>query len=242
MKYSEDTKYLGYSIAFHVALFLIFAVKFFMFPSSRVQYERSVRVDFISLPDKEPVEGPQGAAEKTPEPPKEPPKEAPAPKKPEPKEPVFSEKVKKSKEPNVKDKQSDAVKRLEAFEKIKKLKEQKAAAEGTQYKGNVLSQGASLTGVEKLQHDQYLEKLDQQIKNNWQLPEWLANKNLTAVLIVKFDERGILLDRKLIRSSGNNTFDTQALEAVTNSAPFPPPPESLVSYFKVRGIELRFPE
>lgn len=253
MKPSDDLKYLLYSLVLHTTLFLVFAVKIFLFPSERVDYIRSVRVDFISLPDKEPTEGPQGNApvtEKTPETEKpmaqDKPKPTAEPQKAENPHPALVEKPSKkdkSKESIVKEKQSAALTRIEALEKIKKLKEQRASTtEGTVYKGNVLSQGASLTGVDKLQHDQYLEKLDQQIKNNWHLPEWLANKNYTAAIVVKFDEAGAILDKKLTRSSGNNSFDTQALDAVAQSAPFPPPPESLVSYFKVRGIELRFPQ
>lgn len=255
MKSSEDLKYLIYSVSFHAVLFFIFAVKIFFFPTQRVDYSRSVRVDFIALPDKEPVEAPIGnstVTEKTPEPEPAPQTPPPTPK-PTPAapkdtdEPKFVEKPNKKEKPNpspVKEKQSAAVQRLEALEKIRKMKDSKTAAaiEGTIYKGNVLSQGASLTGVDKLQHDQYLEKLDQQIKRNWQLPEWLSNKNLSASVIVKFDETGALIEQKLKRSSGNTPFDNQALEAIAQSAPFPPPPESLVSYFKVRGIELRFPE
>lgn len=248
---SSDLKYFLWSFCGHLAVLLIFTIKIFLFPTERAEYIRSVRVDLIDLPDVNPQEGPKGAPktieshqESKPAPPPPSPvveKEAPT------KEKVISlEKSKKQKNKKEEsNEQTSALKRIEALEKIKKMKEKSAAStqpEGVQHKGNVLSDGSALTGVDKLQHDKYLEKLDQQIKQNWHLPEWLANKNLAAAVVIKFDESGNLLDKKLVRSSGNPTFDQEAIAAIAASAPFPAPPENLVSYFKVRGIELRFPE
>ncbi len=243
--------------------------RIFIFPSERPEFIKAVRVDLVALPDKNPQEGPKGAP---PAPPAEAKKEAKPAEKPvekpveKPKEDVFVEKKKdkdkeKAKEDEkkkvaeaekkearekVKDQQSAALDRLKSLQKIKDMKSKKDAppgdGQGQQYKGNVLSDGNSLTGVEKLQHDQYLGKLDSHIKNNWKIPAWLANKPYSTAVLVKFDEKGLVLEKKVIRSSGNAAFDTEAMQAITNSVPFPEPPEHLVSYFKVRGIELRFPE
>lgn len=253
----SDIRYLLYSFIFHLSLVLIFTVKIFVFPSYRPEVLRSVRVDFVALPDLHPVEAPVGVEKEQ--------KEVKAAKEEE-KKPVAVEEKKETKketskkekptkekddvglkkkveETATKDQQSSSLKRLQALANLKKKKaEKKDGPEGTTYKGNQISAGSSLHGVEKLQHDQYMENLDLHIKKNWQLPEWLANKALTAAYLVKFDENGVILEKRFIRASGNETFDREVIQTVEASAPFPAPPEALISYFKVKGIELRFPE
>lgn len=261
MKTTSDLIYLLFSLFLHLLLVLVLLFRIFIFPSDRPEMIKAVRVDLVALPDKDPQEGPKGtpppvaAAEK--------PKEKPAekPKEKEPEKDVFAEKKtekKKDKKPETekkappevktKDQQNAALDRLKSLAKIKEMKNKKEAdakageGQGQQYKGNILSEGNALTGVDKLQHDQYLGKLDSHIKNNWKLPAWLSNKPYSTAILVRFDEKGLVLDKKVVRSSGNSAFDSEALQAIANSVPFPEPPEHLVSYFKVRGIELRFPE
>ncbi|MCB9073865.1 MAG: TonB family protein [Bdellovibrionaceae bacterium] len=242
-------------------LFVLFRI--FIFPSERPELIKAIRVDLVALPDKNPQEGPVGTpppdeplAEKE-KPPKDVAKEAVS----ETKKPEFVEKKtekkeekKKKEEPEKitakkddgkqknKEQQNAALDRLKALSRLKEKMAETSEKEGHAYKGNVLSEGNSLTGVDKLQHDQYLGKLDAHIKNNWRLPAWLVNKPLSAAVFVRFDDKGQLLEKRIVRSSGNTEFDTEALRAIENSAPFPAPPEHLVSYFKVKGIELRFPE
>lgn len=259
MKTTSDLIYLLSSVFVHLLLVLVLLFRIFIFPSERPEMIKSVRVDLVALPDKDPQEGPKGssppaAEEKAKQKPVEKPKE----KVKEPEKDVFVEKKaekKKENKPEEKkpeqktaEQQNSALDRLKALAKIKEMKNKKeadakaAAGEGQQYKGNVLSEGNSLTGVEKLQHDQYLGKLDSHIKNNWKLPAWLANKPYSTAVLVKFDEKGLVIEKRVVKSSGNSAFDSEALQAIANSVPFPEPPEHLVSYFKVRGIELRFPE
>lgn len=256
MNETSDLKYFLISLSFHLTLFLAFAVKVVLFPGERPDYIRAVRVDFVALPDKDPQLGPPG--EEKPPAPKE---EAPPVKKEEPKkvvEPAPLAKNKKEPAPKkekapepkaetttqkLKEQQESAVQRLQALAKIKKRKAtDDAVPEGVTVKGNQLSSGNSLTGVEKIDYNRYLAELDSHIKKNWHLPEWLANKPWTTAVLVRFDERGLILEKKLLRSSGNQEFDKAAIQAVVSSAPFPIPPENLISYFKSQGIELRFPE
>lgn len=272
MKSTSDLIYLLFSMFLHLLLVLVMLFRIFIFPEQRPEMIQSVRVDLVALPDKDPVEGPKGGSppppvaaeekkvEKPVEKPKEPPKEENVfvdkkkdkekEKKPkdEEKKKVADEKKPETKE-KVKDQQKASLDRLKALAKIKEMKSKKDAEKaakgegaGQEYKGNILSEGNSLTGVEKLQHDQYLGKLDSHIKNNWKLPAWLTNKSYSTAILVRFDEKGLVLDKRVIRSSGNSAFDAEAMQAIANSVPFPEPPEHLVSYFKVRGIELRFPE
>ncbi len=255
MNETSDLKYFLISLALHLTLFLVFAVKVVLFPGERLEYMRAVRVDFVALPDKDPQLGPPGE-----EKPAETQKEEPTKKEEAPSELKEKTVAKEKKETStkaekkesakaekaaseLKDKQSSALKRLEALAKIKKLKAtNKDTPEGVTVKGNQLSQGNSLTGVEKIDYNRYLSDLDMHIKKNWRLPEWLANKPLTAAVFIRFDERGQILEKKLLRSSGNSDFDKDALQAVVQSVPFPTPPENLINYFQSQGIELRFPE
>ncbi len=249
MKDNSDFKYFLISLALHLSLFLVMAVKIVLFPTERVEHIRAVRVDFVALPDVDPQLGPPGEEKPAPEKPAEPVKEA----KPEPKPPVKvadkpaekpSEKpTDKPKKSDLRDQQSAALQRLSALSRIKKSKAVDASKpEGVSVKGNSVSEGNSLTGVEKIEYNRYLSDLDLHIKKNWHLPEWLTDKNLTAAIFLRFDENGQILEKKLIRSSGNKDFDNEALQAIVNSVPFPIPPENLISYFKSQGIELRFPE
>ncbi len=256
---ARDKKYLLTSIALHVAVIVILTVKVYFFPMERPEFIRAVRVDLVALPDKDPEEGPQGVEKsqpiaKAPEPekkkeepvklPPEKPKAAKAePKKKEPKEAPKKDAPKEDSK-TTKDQQSDALKRLQTLANLKKKMSEvkKEGPEGKEYKGNEVSEGNSLTGIKQLQYDKYLAMLDQHIKKNWQLPEWMSQKDLKVYVLVRFDDAGAILEKRVSRSSGDPAFDREALNAVTVSAPFPIPPENLVSYFKVRGIELRFPE
>jgi colicin import membrane protein len=249
MKDNSDLKYFLISLSLHLSLFLVMAVKIVLFPTERLEHIRAVRVDFVALPDKDPEIGPVGEQKPAPEKPAEPVKE----KNPEPKptakvveKPIekTAEKIaEKPKKPDLKDQQSAALQRLSALSRIKKSKAADASKpEGVTVKGNRVSEGNSLTGVEKIEYNRYLSDLDLHIKKNWHLPEWLTDKNLTAAIFLRFDETGQILEKKLIRSSGNKDFDNEALQAVVSSVPFPIPPENLISYFKSQGIELRFPE
>jgi colicin import membrane protein len=251
MKDNSDLKYFLISLALHLSLFLVMAVKIVLFPGERLEHMRAVRVDFVALPDKEAELGPPGEekpAEEKPAAPAEPEKppavvEKPKEKKAETKkvEPKVAEK--KPEKTDLKDQQSSALQRLAALSRIKKQKATDSAKpEGVTVKGNRISEGNSLTGVEKIEYNRYLSDLDLHIKKNWHLPEWLATKQLTTAIFLRFDEKGQILEKKLVRSSGNKAFDNEAMQAVMNSVPFPAPPENLISYFQSQGIELRFPE
>ncbi|MBY0384748.1 TonB family protein [bacterium] len=264
MNDTSDLKYFLISLSLHLSLFLVFAIKIVLFPNARLEYIRAVRVDFVALPDKDPQLAPPGeekpaatqapvaetkpqapapVEEKPTSKPETPAETKPVEQKPAPKQKAPKEtKVVKTEE-KFKEQQSSALQRIAALSKIKKKKTtDNSIPEGTTVKGNRLNEGNSLTGVEKIEYNRYLSDLDLHIKKNWHLPEWLVSKPLTASIWVRFDENGQLLEKKLLRSSGNKEFDKEALEAVNLSVPFPKPPENLISYFQSQGIELRFPE
>lgn len=151
-------------------------------------------------------------------------------------------------------KQSSAIAKLKALDALEKIKEdvqnEKKAISGNGsgrtggplIKGNVISAGSSLTGLSKLQHDEYIANLDRHIKEHWTLPEWLASKDYKAQVRVYIDSRGLLVKKALVKSSGNPTYDDYALATIEKSIPFPIPPEKLTAHLEINGFIVGFPE
>ena len=142
-----------------------------------------------------------------------------------------------------------AMEALEAIENQVKSEEtekrrQQALAKlrQNQYKGNILSPGTNLTGISRLQYDEYIATVDAKVKSNWTLPEFMANAKLNARALALIDDSGKVVDRKIVKSSGNSTYDSLVLEAIDRSSPFPPPPEKLSRKLSVEGIMFGFPE
>ena len=237
------------SACLHAALLAFFTLRAVIYPSEPIQMERAIRVDMVGLPTKQkPVISPEPAAPAKPE-----------PAKPEPaaKPPPPAEKTKalpKAVEPNkinlhaAKKDQADALKRLEALEKIEKMRKQneastaKPSAPLAPVRGNEIAHGNSLTGLSKVDYDGYLDSLDAQVKKHWALPEWLANANLKAQIVVWIDARGNVVKKSMARSSGNAVYDQKAMDSIDRASPFPPPPPRLATIFAVDGVVLGFPE
>jgi colicin import membrane protein len=59
---------------------------------------------------------------------------------------------------------------------------------------------------------------------------------------VFIDSRGNILGRKIVKSSGNPSYDDEVLATIDRSAPFPAPPEKFVAIVSVEGILIGFPE
>jgi colicin import membrane protein len=167
---------------------------------------------------------------------------------------LTKEKEKQEAADKMKKKQMDAldkIKKMSALDKIKsdvaseQAQQQKSAnqAKNThQFKGNVLNPGTELTGLNKIQHENYVAELDKRIKENWTLPQWLANKDLKAQALIKIDENGVVVFNQIYKSSGNQSYDDTVIETINKSSPFPKPPEKFVAIVGVRGILIGFPE
>ena len=260
------------SFALHVGLVLFFVVKTVFFTPETIDFSQAIRVDMVGLPEKVDPKtlAPKSEAKENPKPAlpdKEPPKpeEKVVEKKPEPVKQPKAEPVKVPPKTakkddgvnleKVKHQQQSAIDKLKAMAALEKIKEDvanskpktppgtgKAAAGAQQIKGNVLSAGTALTGLSKLQHDTYAADLDAHIKQNWFVEEWLAKRDLKAQARVFIDARGYILGRKIVKSSGNPSYDDAVLTAIDKSSPFPPPPEKFVSIVGVDGILIGFPE
>jgi colicin import membrane protein len=257
-------KGLKVSVIFHIAVVAFFTVRAVFFTPESINYESAVRVDLVALPDKVMPDklappGPAAPSEPKKEAKKEPVKEAKPEPKPAPKAVVKAPKTKDVKDPEAinlskEKKQKAAMEKLKAMSALEEIQAEaekenkkiagvgKPSAPSTQVKGNILSPGTELTGLSKLQHDNYLALLDQQIKRNWSLPSWLAKKPLRAQVRIHLDDKGKVIRREIALSSGNSSYDDQALEAIDRSAPFPPPPEKFVSILEVKGLLIGFPE
>ncbi len=241
---NEFTSGLKWSVIAHAIVFMIFGVKTAFFQSEGIDYSAAIRVDIVALPEK--LDPDQISMVKP--------------------EEKFQEKTnpvtlpdKKSNTP----KDSDAInlnqrksKQQEALEKLKKqsaidkikndVEREKSSQDAlkkiTQVKGNILSPGTSLTGLNKLQHENYIADLDRHIKERWALPEWMAKRELKAQARVRIDEKGQIISREISKSSGNLNYDEIVLDTIDQSAPFPIPPGKFAAIVGVQGIVIGFPE
>lgn len=242
------------SVGAHVALVSLFFLKSVFFAPKPYDIPPSMRVDIVALPDKmqdlpeAPAPAPAPSATETP-------KEKTA--EPKPAKPKKTLPVKKDDAINLEKKQNEKsalekLKSLDALDKIKNdVARERAAAEKERLdalakasrqkvKGNILSPGSSLTGLDKIQYDEYSGMLDRHIKPHWQLPEWLARKGYRAQAVLRVDAQGNLLSKQLLRSSGNPDFDQFALDTIDRATPLPPPPEKFAAIVSQQGIVVDF--
>jgi outer membrane biosynthesis protein TonB len=251
MKLEPDSfsRFILISLGFHLAIFVLLTVKILFFPSDTPEYTRAMRVDVVALPEKQ-VAPPQ--PEPTPPRPtvnKEKPKSKPEPPKPKPKpkkvvtkKPVLPKpKKKKVEEKQVKEEQNSALARLRALQKLKN-KDDKAGGQPLEYKGNELSKGNSLTGLAKLHHQDYLDQLDSHIRSYWNLPEWLADGNLRASVLLLISRNGAIRSKSFVLKSGNDLFDQHVFSTLDKASPLPTPPPDLINFYATKGVEIRFPE
>jgi len=252
-------RFIVVSLAFHFLLFILIAVRAYFAPSEPIPLERAIRVDIVALPEKRksqlPPPRPAETAkpeEKKPPAPKpvetKPDRTKPAERKPEPAKPVAkippkqdSTKINLEK---TKQSQEAALRRLRAIEKLKSMSPSQGANQeqtaSALVKGNEISAGNALTGLTKIEHENYAETVHDQIKRHWNLPQWMANANMSATVRVFIDSRGGLIKKEMIRSSNNSVFDQSVMAAIDASVPLPRPPSHLVNLIAVRGIEIEF--
>lgn len=247
----------------HVLLLLIFGLKIYFFPDEPLNLQNAIRVDLVALPEKNATLPTEKATER---PPTKTAKETPSPKdiddvpvikKPLPAvktESKPAEKIKPTEKNNLSAKQMkamDRLKSLEAIERMKSLQKIEAMAKNSEksqggnsapVKGNILAQGDSLVGIAQINYNDYIKKMRDQTRDNWEVPEWLASLQLKVQVLVFIDESGYVLEKRILRSSGNDVFDGKALEAVARSSPYSAPPERIQGVVKNRGVVFNFPE
>ncbi len=219
------------SVGIHLGLLILLYLKSIVLPSSlnTKEYIPSLRVDLVALPDQKVTDqvtpAMPSAAE---EPVKETTKEKATKVKPAVEKGDYSLHKKKKQ-----DRLKSALARIKSLEKIK---------EGEQIKGNQVMKGSSAKGeaknsVETTYFDVVLDK----IRNEWELPQWLKERNLSAKVLIKIDRRGMITQTHFVKSSGNEQFDAAVKRTLQASAPFPAPPLSILADVSQDGIVFGFP-
>ena len=229
--------FLAVSFAAHLLAFLAMAfLPGFSFLARKVHLPQAVRVDMVGLPELQPRAGARPKAAPAPA------KKKVLPLKQKPKPPKKKQ-VKKKPDPKKKTPQ-----KKESKEQTKKAQAQALAglrgdegASKPSYKGERISKGDSAIGEEtSLLMYSYFARVRGHIKMFWNLPRHLADKNLSAVLIVEVNSQGAVTRIALENTSGSEAFDQIVIEAIREASPFPEPPEELISILK-QGVGLKFP-
>lgn len=241
---AEDAfqRFIWISFIVHVSIFFGITIKNLVLPSNTLILQNAVRVDVVALPDKLPEQA--APPEKT--------EPAPAPKpvakaepKPEPKpEPKKPDAVALKKNAKAQEQALNRLKQQAALDRLKNVAPSPAepVKKKTLYAGNQVSQGDSVTGLEKIAFDEYLSLLRQRVNSNFTIPNWLANAPLKASVEIVLDDAGRITKLTLVKSSGNPTFDEAATNAVQSSAPFPQVPERLTRAWASFTIQFNFPD
>jgi colicin import membrane protein len=254
------------SIFAHIALALVLLVKTVAFPGKSIIIPPTLRVDVVGLPDllkqdlkkapdaradeaiQKALKQAEEAAKKI-----EPPKPVKAPKAPEPVEkaepdemvlkPKQIQAANKEKEKRREKKLMSALDRIRALEKISDdTKPRKTAASATLIKGNKISKGSSLSGdARESDVANYFDSVRDRLQNNWEIPIWFKNQGISAKVQIFIDRSGRLRNFRFIKPSGNAQFDDAVKRTISESQPFPLPPDDVVSTVMVDGILVGFP-
>lgn len=222
------------SFAAHAILVSIFILQVVFFSQPAFNLSQSIRVDMVALPEKlKPHQMPAKVEEILKEKPKE----------EEIKTDTEAINLKKSKV-----KQKQALEKLKAQSAIEKMRQELKDEDNLKkkltvpVKGRVISAGTTLTGLDQLQNDNYLQDLDAHIKQYWALPQWLKNKPYRTRVLVKFDIKGKILSSQIIQSSGQSAYDEYCLQAIEQAAPFPKFSEKFSEKYSQDGVVFGFPE
>ena len=112
--------------------------------------------------------------------------------------------------------------------------------------GNKISKGSSLTGVQIAEADNgafenYRIQLPERIRPYWKLPSYLMEKELQGRIQIFINADGDLVRAQIVESSEDPEYDSKALKAVRDSAPFPRPEASIVGKLLQGEVILGFP-
>ena len=243
------------SFAVHAIIVSIFVLQVVFLSQSPIDISQAIRVDMVGLPDKlKPNEMPAKVEQILKE------KAVLEEKFIEPTKPAEEKKLLPKKEiktdsdsinlKKTKQKQKLAVEKLKAQSAIEKMRQEtldeerlkKKTAAAVPIKGRVISAGSALSGLDRLQNDNYLLTLDAHIKQYWVLPQWLRNKPYKARVLVKFDGGGRILSSQIVQSSGQSAYDEYCLQAIEQASPFPKFSEKFSEKYSKDGVVFGFPE
>ena len=224
----------------HVTLVLILLVKAFFAPNEAIDLREAIRVDVVGLPEKQQKLPAKATTPAVPAPPALVAKPVPKPAAPKPKAPE-TPKVDLGKK-NLAKSEEKALNKIKAMAALEKLKTEVSKSSAKPVKGNHVNAGNSLTGLEKIDFDRYFQSVEDKIRANWSLPQWLIDAQLRAQALVLIDESGGIKKKQVLKSSGNSEFDDRMMDAIDKAAPFPAPPERLQGVLSEKGIVFNFPQ
>ncbi len=232
---------LGPSLAIHAVLSLfLFAQGWWWRNHERTPYSPTLRVDIVGLPDIVKGDLPNKVEDVTKEP------EIKAPEKsPDKSEDKIEKKtvpppdamtLKKVRKKDLK----SALERIKALDKVRDQSEDRPQA--PPIKGNILSAGTDTSADAKENGaGPYYDGILESVRGHWSLPAYLARGDLSAQIEILVDSQGHVRAKRMLKSSGNSSFDEAALRAIEESEPFPPPPENIRKQVLEGGIVLGFP-
>jgi colicin import membrane protein len=249
------SKGLRLSFAIHAAFLLLLLIRTFVLPGDVEPFTPSLRVDIVDLPDQ--LKNDIIAAGPKPE------ESAPKPKEEETKEELEEadpdemalpsakkkKEIAKKKKPEPPKKEDDTQRKkkmdnaLARIKALQRLRDEEAKqTQDIVLKGNKLSKGSSVGGDARESAEiSYNDLILERVRENWELPVWMARQNLAAQVQITLDEAGRVTAMRFLRPSGNPQFDDAVRQALKDSDPFPNPPEELRSSVSRRGIILGFP-
>ena len=242
------------SFAVHAIIASIFILQVVFLSQSPIDISQAIRVDMVGLPDKlKPNEMPTKVEQILKEKPSPEEKVAETAKPSEEKKLLPKKEIKTESDSinlkKTKQKQKLAVEKLKAQSAIEKMRQEtldedrlKKKTTAGPTKGRVISAGSALSGLDKLQNDNYLLTLDAHVKQYWVLPQWLRNKPYKARVLVKFDGNGRILSSQIAQSSGQSTYDEYCLQAIEQASPFPKFSEKFSEKYSKDGVIFGFPE
>ena len=89
----------------------------------------------------------------------------------------------------------------------------------------IRSEGSGFFDTKGFPLGDYASLIIERIKGNWSIPSNLRNSQGRTTVVFFIDKDGRFTDARIVASSGSNSLDLAALNAVIGSNPFPPLPK-----------------
>ncbi len=126
-----------------------------------------------------------------------------------------------------------------ALEKAREdaIKNLSKSAKRVTLKGNIISKGTSSKGKIGTAKQAYEALVVERVKKHFNVYPWHKKKNLVAIIFIRIDRGGIVIEKRTDLPSSDPLFDSSVLAAIDASQPFPLPEDfSIVE----RGIRIEF--
>lgn len=123
---------------------------------------------------------------------------------------------------------ADDVDREALYQELAKLREDVDRQSGSAQRGSGSGSGSGASEALQL----YARIVEQRIKSHWRFPRIGTEENLQAVVEVKIDAQGNIIETNLVSGSGRNDFDNSVLRAVEETEGLSAPPGKEINSIK----------